>query len=104
VLNTDDQTGSEVQEEKYEGQCDQRTIRERIVALWDAKNLTAKELEKASGIDREKWYSLRNGRRRANEEDIMAIVAIFPTYALWLVSGMVAAEIGQVSPEQIKTG
>lgn len=85
--------------EKHEVREDSRTIRERIVALWDRKGLSARDLEKATGIDRTKWYSLRNARRRANEEDIMAIVGVFPFYALWLVSGKVAPEIGQVSPE-----
>lgn len=91
--------GSDVHTEKYEEQQDQITIRDRIVALWDAKGLTAKELEKASGLDRDKWYALRNGRRRANEEDIMALVKVFPEHALWLVSGETAPEAGQTSPE-----
>ncbi|MCY1289925.1 hypothetical protein D9M69_389380 [compost metagenome] len=88
-----------MQEENYKGREESRTIRDRIVALWDRKGLSARDLEKATGIDRTKWYSLRNARRRANEEDIMAIVEVFPCHALWLVSGKVAPEIGQVSPD-----
>ncbi|EPB1511473.1 cytochrome c-type heme lyase [Pseudomonas aeruginosa] len=74
-------------------------IRERIVAIWEYKKLTAKKLEDLSGIDREKWYALRKGGRRANEDDIESMVAIHPEYALWLVSGQIAPEAGQTSPE-----
>lgn len=73
-------------------------IRERIVSIWEYKKLTAKKLEELSGIDREKWYALRKGGRRANEDDISSIVKIHPEYALWLASGEIAPECGQTSP------
>lgn len=73
-------------------------IRERIVELWDAKGLSARDLEQLTGIDRDKWYALRNGRRRANEEDLTALATAFPDYAFWLISGRIAPEAGQVSP------
>lgn len=74
-------------------------IRERLISIWDSRKLTAKKLEEESGIDREKWYALRNGKRRANEDDIEAIVKIAPQYALWIASGQIAPECGQTSPE-----
>lgn len=74
-------------------------MRERIVAIFEHKKLTAKKLEELSGIDREKWYALRKGGRRVNEDDIRVIVEIAPEYALWLVSGKIAPESGQTSPE-----
>lgn len=74
-------------------------MRERIVAILEHKKLTAKRLEELSGIDREKWYALRKGGRRVNEDDIKVIVEIAPEYALWLVSGKIAPESGQTSPE-----
>jgi hypothetical protein len=74
-------------------------IRDRLIAIWNYHGLSAKELESQSGIDREKWYSLRNERRRANEDDIEAIAKIFPKYALWIVTGEVAPEAGQTSPD-----
>ena len=74
-------------------------IRERIVAIWDYLELSAPRLEKVSGIDRSKWYHLRNGKRRANEDDIDAIVKLAPQYALWLASGNILPEGGQTSPE-----
>ncbi|MCU9947905.1 helix-turn-helix domain-containing protein [Pseudomonas sp. PDM13] len=74
-------------------------MRERIVAILEHKKLTAKKLEELSGIDREKWYALRKGGRRVNEDDIKVIVELAPEYALWLVSGKIAPESGQTSPE-----
>ena len=41
----------------------------------------------------------RQTRRRVSEDDIKAIVDLVPEYALWLVSGKVAPECGQTSPE-----
>lgn len=63
------------------------------------KTLSAKELERLTGIDREKWYSLRNSRRRMNEEDISALNKIYPQYAYWLATGEILPQAGQVSPE-----
>lgn len=73
-------------------------MRERIIAILARKKLTAKKLEQFSGIDREKWYALRRGSRRVNEDDIKVIVELAPEYALWLVSGNIAPEAGQTSP------
>jgi hypothetical protein len=73
-------------------------IRDRLITICEDKGLTAKKLQELTGIDREKWYALRGNKRRANEEDIEAILAITPQYALWLVSGNIAPEAGQVSP------
>lgn len=64
-------------------------MRDRIITILERKKLTAKRLEQLSGIDREKWYALRKGARRVNEDDIKVIVEIAPEYALWLVSGMI---------------
>ncbi|MCY1274835.1 hypothetical protein D9M70_234640 [compost metagenome] len=74
-------------------------MRERILAILARKKLTAKRLEQLSGIDRERWYALRRGSRRVNEDDIKVLVEIAPEYALWMVTGKIAPECGQTSPE-----
>lgn len=74
-------------------------IRDRFIILWNMKSLSAKELERLTNIDREKWYSLRNSRRRMNEEDISALNKIYPQYAYWLSTGQILPEVGQVSPD-----
>lgn len=74
-------------------------MRERLIAIWDYSGFSAKDLEDKTGIDRNNWYSLKNGRRRANEDDIKEMVKIFPQYAYWLTTGLILPEAGQVSPE-----
>lgn len=82
-----------------DGRVEFGKMRERIIAILARKKLTAKRLEQLSGIDRERWYALRRGSRRVNEDDIKVIVELAPEYALWLVSGKIAPEVGQTSPE-----
>lgn len=79
--------------------CESGKMRERILAILARKKLTAKRLEQLSGIDRERWYALRRGSRRVNEDDIKVLVEIAPEYALWMVTGKIAPESGQTSPE-----
>lgn len=74
-------------------------MRERLIAIWDFSGLSAKDLEDKTGIDRNNWYSLKNGRRRANEDDIKEMVKIFPQYAYWITTGEILPEAGQISPE-----
>lgn len=42
---------------------------------------------------------MRNGKARITDAEIEAVIALFPQYALWLVTGEVAPESGQTSPE-----
>ena len=42
---------------------------------------------------------MRNGKARLSDVEIDAVVKAFPQYSLWLVSGEIAPEIGQTSPE-----
>lgn len=74
-------------------------MRERLIAIWEFSGLSAKDLEKKTGIDRANWYSLKNARRRANEDDLKEIIKLFPQYAYWLTTGEIMPEVGQTSPE-----
>lgn len=74
-------------------------IKDRLIAIWEHSGLSGKELEKKTGIDRSNWYALKQGRRRANEDDITAMVKLYPAYALWISSGEVAPDAGQTSPD-----
>ncbi|MEB5444447.1 DNA-binding protein, partial [Pseudomonas aeruginosa] len=55
--------------------------------------------EKQTGIDRYRWGNVRNGKARITDAEIEAVIQIFPQYALWLVTGNIAPESGQTSPE-----
>ncbi|WP_417584504.1 hypothetical protein [Nitrincola sp.] len=73
-------------------------IKERLISLFNNER-TSTWFEKETGIDRYRWGNIRNGKARLSDAEIEAVVKIFPQYALWLVSGKVAPQAGQTSPE-----
>lgn len=73
-------------------------IKDRLISLFD-KQRTSTWFERETGIDRYRWGNIRNGKARLTDAEIEAVLRLFPQYALWLVSGTVAPEIGQTSPE-----
>lgn len=73
-------------------------IRDRLISLFD-RTRTSVWFEKQTGIDRYRWGNIRTGKARLSDAEIEAVVGLFPHYALWLVTGKVAPEVGQISPE-----
>jgi len=73
-------------------------IRDRLISLFNRKRTTV-WFEEQTGIGRYRWQNIKSGHTRLGAEEIEAVVKIFPQYSLWLVSGEVAPEIGQTSPE-----
>jgi hypothetical protein len=73
-------------------------IKERLITLFNHER-TSVWFEKETGIDRYRWGNIRNGKARLSDAEIEAVCELFPQYALWLVSGKTASEIGQTSPE-----
>lgn len=73
-------------------------IKERLISLFNNER-TSVWFEKETGIDRYRWGNIRNGKARLTDAEIEAVCEIFPQYALWLVSGKVAPEAGQTSPD-----
>ncbi|UDL05727.1 DNA-binding protein [Marinobacter sp. CA1] len=87
-------------------------IRQRFIDFFNYTETTSKEMERLTGIDREKWNAIRAKRRRVNEDDIEAFNEAFPQFAYWLTTGKTIPEAGQISPEieqarkenELKTG
>ena len=73
-------------------------IRERLIEFFNVSGVTSKDMEKLTGIDREKWNAVRAKRRRVNEDDIEAFNKAFPQFTYWLTTGKTIPEAGQVSP------
>lgn len=73
-------------------------IKDRLITLFN-KERTSVWFEKQTGIDRYRWGNVRNGKARITDAEIEAIVELFPQYALWLVTGRIAPESGQTSPD-----
>ncbi|MCO1759476.1 hypothetical protein IPC396_00110 [Pseudomonas aeruginosa] len=68
----------------------------------------ARTLIDKAGIDRlvrhgeishSRWQSVRYKDIRMSTEELEVLQQMFPNYRLWLISGEVMPEVGQVSPE-----
>lgn len=77
-------------------------IRDRLIEFFNVSGVTSKDMEKLTGIDREKWNAVRAKRRRVNEDDIEAFNRAFPQFAYWLTTGLTIPEAGQISPQMEK--
>lgn len=77
------------------------TIKDRVVELiehtTDAHKKFA-QFEELTGIKRQTWQNLSNGRQRANEEMLEAIGAKWPQYAYWIMTGKTDEKCGHTSP------
>jgi len=78
-------------------------IKERVITVLKSSGIRLPELEERTGISRYTWNNLKNTarKREIKAEEIEAIVKLFPQYALWVVSGEIAPEAGQISPDYV---
>ena len=76
-------------------------IKERVITILKSSGMRLPELEQRTGISRYTWNNLKNParNREIKAEEIEAIVHLYPQFSLWVVSGKIAPEIGQVSPD-----
>jgi len=72
---------------------------ERIKLARVTENMTTKDLERLTDIDRSTWGNVEGGRQRANEDHLNALKKIMPKYMYWIVTGETLPECGQVKPE-----
>lgn len=74
------------------------SIDDRVRALVDRTGLD--ELVKRTEISGTRWRTVRYDKRtRISTQEVEALVRLYPQYALWLASGQVAPEVGQVRPD-----
>lgn len=73
------------------------SIQERAITLIYKAGLD--ELVRKSTINYSRWKNLRHKKARVSTEEIEVLVSAYPSYALWIVSGQVAPESGQTSPD-----
>lgn len=76
-------------------------IKERVITVMKHSGLKLPELEERTGVSRYTWSNLKNPAksREIKAEEIEAIVKLYPNFALWIVSGTMAPECGQTSPD-----
>ena len=71
---------------------------ERIRQLIDIVGID--ELVRATRIGGTRWKTVRYDKRtRISTQEVAALVALYPHYALWIASGEVHPECGQTSPD-----
>lgn len=63
------------------------------------KMASLKDLAKAGETDYVRWQNIKRGRARLSVEEGEILTKIYPQYALWLITGKVAPEVGQTSPD-----
>jgi DNA-binding Xre family transcriptional regulator len=76
-------------------------IKERVITVLKHSGLKLPQLEEQTGVSRYTWSNLKNPakNREIKAEEIEAVVKLYPQFALWIVSGTIAPEAGQISPE-----
>jgi DNA-binding Xre family transcriptional regulator len=76
-------------------------IKQRVLVILKTSGVRLPELEERTGISRYTWNNLKNTARsrEIKADEIEAVVKLYPQFALWIVSGNIAPESGQTSPE-----
>jgi hypothetical protein len=78
-------------------------IDDRLRAVISTTGTTSEDLAEKTGIKYSRWTTVRKKGGRSRGEDIEAICKLFPEYALWISTGNVCIEAGQISPELKET-
>ena len=58
-----------------------------------------RELDRISDLGYNRWSTVKHGRGKVRAEELNVLQSFFPNYRLWLISGEIAPEIGQTSPD-----
>jgi hypothetical protein len=73
------------------------SMQDRAIALIYKAGLD--DLVRKSEINYSRWKNLRHKKARLSTEEVEVLVKLYPQYALWVASGEIAPECGQVSPD-----
>ena len=73
------------------------SIQDRARTLIDKAGFDT--LIRKSSINHSRWHSVRYKKIRMSTEELDVLQTLFPSYQLWLISGNIAPEAGQTSPE-----
>jgi len=68
-------------------------------ALLLLRTASLKELAAAGSTEYVRWQNIKRGRARLGIVEAEILAKVYPKYALWLITGETAPEIGQSSPE-----
>lgn len=71
---------------------------ERFKLLIKLEDIELTWLAKETGIKRQRWADVKNGRAKLLMTEGAIIGKIYPEYAYWLITGNEMPEAGQISP------
>ncbi len=74
-------------------------IANRIRPLRESLNLGRDRFASRIGVKKQLLINVELGRQRVTEELLEAIADLWPHYSLWLLTGTVDPDNGQISPE-----
>ncbi len=70
---------------------------DRATLLMERASL--KDLAEPGSNEYVRWQNIKRGRARMGVTEAGQLAKLYPNYALWMISGEIAPEIGQTSPE-----
>ena len=73
------------------------SIQERAITLLNMAGFD--RLVRESEISYSRWHGVKYKKARMSTEELEVLNRIYPDYSLWIMTGNVAPEIGQTSPE-----
>ncbi|WP_276678005.1 hypothetical protein [Thalassolituus oleivorans] len=82
----------------------------RFKLLVDMEGVKLTWLAAETGIERERWNSVKHSKARMAASEIEALDKVWPEYSYWLATGKELPEAGQISPmtkrahRDLKTG
>ena len=71
---------------------------ERFKLLVEAEGIKLPWLANETGIDRDRWNSVKHSKAKMAASEIEALDKIWPDYSYWLATGKELPEAGQISP------
>ncbi|AHK15571.1 hypothetical protein R615_06815 [Thalassolituus oleivorans R6-15] len=72
-------------------------IIDRFLLLIEIEDRKMPWLESETGINKKRWTNIKQ-RKIMRTEELEAIQAIYPEYAVWLSTGLEIPEAGHISP------
>ena len=70
----------------------------RIKQIKNAERLSREELAMKCGLKYTRLRNVMGGQAELRVSDLAAIGAVFPQYEVWIFTGKVYPQVGQISP------
>lgn len=75
-------------------------LSEKIKLIRQSDGLSQSKLAKRINIPLNTIGNYETGTRKVSAEYLLKLSEVFPQFSLWLLTGSIAPEVGQISPDQ----